>query len=223
MGLRGILAAVMDFIYPPHCPACGAYVEHCGAWCPDCLAKAVCVKRLPLDCDTAKWVDGAYALGKYHGSLRDLIRGLKYHQKMGNLLQIRAFLDACDAKLPFLQNAMVAVPVPLHKDKLRSRGYNQAERIFRDWLEAKGIAVHEALCRTRVTVPQYGLSREERRKNMMDAFSVTQEEFVCGKEVLLLDDIMTTGATVQACAEALRRKGAVRVLVMVLASDRRQR
>ena len=184
----------------------------------------------------ARMIDSAWALGSYHGVLRDLIRSLKYQQRRSVLPCIAAFLREAQSQLPaVLQQAELAVPVPLHPDKEAKRGFNQTELIFRGWLAAQQLPMRRCLCRTRPTQPQYGLSASERRHNMKGAFALTDgrlpaltndglqtvSDMVHGRHILLLDDILTTGSTLAAGAQVLQRAGAASVVVLVLASDRK--
>ena len=159
-------------------------------------------------------------MGRYHGALRDLIRGLKYRGKKGNLPYVRTFLQACGSFGKMLPRHLWAVPVPLHPAKEKQRGFNQVEWIFRSWLAEQGIPMERMLCRTRQTKAQYGLSAKERRENLKDAFAPAKDADIRGKNILLADDIMTTGTTFRACAETLREAGALKVYGLALASDR---
>ena len=115
----------------------------------------------------------------------------------------------------------MAVPVPLHEARYRERGFNQVELIFGAWLEGQGLPLEQALVRTKQTGPLYRMRPSERRQSLKDAFSMARDADVSGKHILLLDDILTTGATLSACAAVLRRAGAARVDVLVFASDHR--
>ena len=111
----------------------------------------------------------------------------------------------------------IAVPVPLSLTRLRKRGYNQSEFIFHSWAETFTVW-SDVLQRRRATRSQWKLSRLERAENVADVFSVKYGMAVQGKTILLVDDIYTTGATLEACARALKRKGAARVTGLVIAS-----
>jgi ComF family protein len=118
------------------------------------------------------------------------------------------------------------LPVPLHPKKFRSRGFNQSYLLIHRW---KAIAramqislpdipiLTDVLIRTEITVPQTGLGRAQRLKNVKGAFSVQSPEKVCGKKVLVVDDVYTTGATANECARILLKFGAERVDVLTLA------
>lgn len=245
MFLSHYWSTLLDFIYPPRCPLCGAYVEERGGWCPACLREAAVAGRLVLP--EGSPVCAAWAAGLYRGGLRELIRGLKYHGKKANLPYIRTVLDTLPAE--FLGGAEaafidLAVPVPLHPDRERQRGFNQTELIFRDWLDDCGIPLVRLLQRTRATKPQFGLDRQQRRKNLQGAFALADlaeeeladfqghqghqghrdrhpsgDRLLSGHDVLLVDDICTTGTTLEACAEVLLDAGARHVYALVLASD----
>ena len=115
--------------------------------------------------------------------------------------------------------AELIVPVPLHLDRLRERGYNQAALLARGLSERSGLPIEEeSLVRIKETAPQVALKADERRKNVRGAFR-GQDENLRDRQVLLIDDVCTTGATLEACAEALHEKGARSVWALVLARE----
>ena len=215
---------LLDFLFPPHCPLCHAYVEARGSWCPECLVKALHPHRLPLSVPMQALLADAWALGVYKDSLRDLIRHLKYQGKRSNLVYIERFMQAAgeqDEVKKILSGIDIAVPVPLYPDKEKQRGFNQAELIFGRFLTGQNIPMRRLLLRTRATRPMYELSGRERAENLKNAFAVIGEEAIQGKNILLIDDIFTTGATMTECARILRSAGAGAVHAVVLASDHR--
>ena len=112
----------------------------------------------------------------------------------------------------------VAVPVPLHPRRLRERGFNQSALLARHVARGLGAKLDlSTLRRTRYTAAQTGLGKDERRKNVRGAFLVIHPSAVKGRTVLLVDDVLTTGNTLNQCARALRRAGARRVLCLVFA------
>lgn len=124
--------------------------------------------------------------------------------------------------LPREQAFDAVVPAPLHWFRQWRRGYNQAELLAREVSRRTGVPLIRALRRRRATRTQAGLTGAKRRANVAGAFAVRQRAFVKGKRVLLVDDVLTTGATVNACAAALKRAGATYVAVLTLArTDRR--
>jgi ComF family protein len=164
----------------------------------------------------------AWALGVYKDSLRDLIRHLKYQGQRSNLAYIEQFLQVAGeqaAVRKFLSGIDLAVPVPLYPAKEKQRGFNQAELIFCRFLTNQHIPLRRLLLRTRATRPMYELSGRERAENLKNAFAVADKQVLQGKNILLVDDILTTGATMAECARALRAAGACSVQMLVLASD----
>jgi len=166
--------------------------------------------------------DMARSYGLYTGNLRKAILHLKFHgrdylaHRLGELLQ-RPF-----EALTERDSALIA-PVPLHRSRDRQRGFNQAELLTRSLLrkirrKEPGVRLAaDLLFRVRPTLPQVGLSPSARRENVRGVFSVSRPDRVRNRTVLLVDDVMTTGATLSACAAALKRAGASRVLALSLA------
>ena len=222
--IKYITDSVADFLFPPRCPACGAYVERRGGWCPPCLAASLRVRRLPLSVEHTGVLSEAWAFGLYHGALRELLLPLKFKKRRDGLAAVHSFLAAAGEALPHADRTPgIVVPVPLFLEKEKERGGNQTEWIFREWLTAQGWIWRNALVRTRATVPQYGLSAPQRAENIKGAFSLADGyriEEIAGKSVLLVDDIFTTGATLAECARVLRKAGASEVIAWTLASDR---
>ena len=213
--------ALIEFIFPPHCPVCGEYVKHKGFWCSECFRQTEEIRRLPLDAETFAVLDGVWSLGRYSDGLRTLLIPLKFNMKRDRLPYLQRFLAAAGENLPDeIKTAALSVPVPLHEEREKKRGFNQTELIFRQWALEKGFSWQRALVRTRSTVPQFGLGAEERSKNLSGAFALSEHADVRGKSILLLDDICTTGTTLRECAKVLRKGGARRVYGLVLSSDR---
>ena len=219
-----IIAALLDFLFPPHCPLCHAYVESRGGWCPKCLQQALQFHRLPLSVPMQAVLADAWALGVYRGSLRDLIRHLKYQRKRSNLPYIETLLRSAEGEMQLqkmLASIDLAVPVPLYPAKEKQRGFNQTELIFGSFLSRQHIPLARCLLRIRPTKPMYELNERERAANLQGAFAVTETAQLAGKNILLLDDIFTSGATAGECARVLKMAGARSVSVLVLASDHR--
>lgn len=166
----------------------------------------------------------AVAYGSYEGGLRELIHLLKYGgvRPATNVLG-RMLADAI-AELKFDSSAepIAVIPVPLYHARLRDREFNQAETIARAAMKFIPASSGLRLCpgvlrRKRETASQTGLTRHQRRENVRGAFVVTQPEIIKGRQVLVVDDVYTTGATVSECARVLRRAGATKVWVATVA------
>ena len=166
----------------------------------------------------------AVAYGRYEEGLRDLIHLLKYGgvRPAANVLG-RMLADAIVLLDPVLgKEPIAAIPVPLHTSKRRERGFNQAELIAQAALKLNSVGGRVSLAcgvleRRRETKSQIGMTPHQRRENMRGAFAVTLPQAVAGGEVLLVDDVYTTGATVSECARVLLRAGASRVWVATVA------
>ena len=172
----------------------------------------------------------AVSFGTYDGKLRDAIHALKYdrmHPAARNLGTMLA--KAIAPILPEAPAAMLVIPVPLHRTKNRQRGFNQARALAKAAIHALARSNPDSqlklapstLMRLRATETQAGLTPAQRRKNVRGAFKVTEPAAVRGQHVLLVDDILTTGATARAAAQALMKAGAASVYVATLARARR--
>jgi ComF family protein len=187
----------------PCCPRCALPLKAAAPLCGRCLA------RDPVF--TAAWAPFLYThpldlLEARFKFRRDLAAGRVLAERMAT----RAHVDA--PALPAL-----IVPVPLHLSRLRERGYNQALELGVPLARSLGIPLrHDGLIRTRATPPQTGLDAKARRRNLRAAFAVTQHA-QWPSHVVLLDDVMTTGATVREAAKTLKRAGVARVDVWALA------
>jgi len=191
-------------IKPPFCPLCGKPQER-SALCPQCVDR-------PLD------IDGVRSACLFEGALREAIHCFKYDnvrvltQPLGDLLV--GFWE----QLPCPVDALV--PVPLHKQRLRERGYNQALLLAQYLGKAVGVpVVRDALSRVRYTASQAHLGARERRENVAGAFRCAMGQLQ-GRRVLLIDDVCTTGSTLEACCMALKLGGAQSVWALTVARAR---
>jgi ComF family protein len=215
------------------CPACwGSLEPWTGAACAQCglpLASGEAIEATDPKCAPCLReeyeFDRARSFGPYARGLRAVILQLKFRERLGKRLGEllvpvwRSVNELRESETP------VVVPVPLHRSRERQRGFNQAELLARALTRrlgrergGQGPQV-EARClvRTRPTLPQTGLSPSARRENVRAVFAVSSPERIGGRTAVLVDDVMTTGATLSACAAALKRAGAGRVIALTLA------
>jgi ComF family protein len=157
------------------------------------------------------------SLGPYEGGLRTLIHELKYRGRRRVAGRLADLLVALPQVRDLVHRA-VLVPVPLHPRREGERGFNQAQLLAGEVARRAGLEPPRlALVRRKDTAPQTGLSAARRRSNVAGAFAVRRRAQVAGRVVVLVDDVMTTGATVRACARALREAGAAEVRVLTVA------
>jgi ComF family protein len=163
--------------------------------------------------------DRAASFGFYEGSLRSLIHLYKYRGMKPLARQLAAFLEKA---IPVDQSFDAVVAVPLHWRKHWQRGFNQADLLARQIAKYRRVPLIGALKRKRSTAVQATLAVAGRRRNVEGAFAIRDKAAVAGKKILLVDDVMTTGATANACASVLKRAGAQSVSLVTLARvDRR--
>lgn len=194
----------IELLRPPLCPRCGLPTAE-GKLCPRC-------QRASLQ------IDGARSVAFFEGPLREAIHRLKYSNSQDLAAPLGEMMISYwkDVHSP----AEVIIPVPLHARRLHQRGYNQADLLARELGKGVGLPVLEnALTRVRETSPQVDLSGEERKENVRGAFDCPDDQ-LAGKSVLLVDDVYTTGATLEACSLALRRRGVRTVWALTLARAR---
>ena len=218
----------------PVCPDCLSAIEPIsGMVCSVCGERVLSAyaegdaegfRECPVCRRIERPFERAVAYGSYDGGLRELIHLLKY-SGVSPAASVLGRMVA-EALIPlhaaFQQERVLVVPVPLYRGKRRQRGFNQAELIARAALKANSLRdrfdlVPNVLQRTRETHSQIGLTSHQRRENLRGAFAVARAAEVNGREVLLVDDVYTTGTTVTECSHVLRRAGATRVWVATVA------
>ena len=236
MKLAEALAPVIDLVYPPRCPLCGAGLATqeglCGAcWAelaipgepacatcqrpfgrgiPDGSICAPCLANPPRH-------DGIAAGTLYNEASRKLVLAFKHGRRIA-LARLLAGLVA--ARLPPLEGEWLAVPVPLHRRRLWQRGFNQSALLAIELSKRSGAGVLvDGLVRRRPTPTLGGLGRKARARALAGAIAVNPRRApeLKGAQVLLVDDVMTSGATSDACVSALKRAGAERVVVACFA------
>lgn len=240
------LGRVIDAVLPPRCPASGEMVERAGTlspafWqqltfitAPHCGA---CGMPFGLDLGGAQAdeilcgaclaqpfaFDRARSCVVYNDASRQLILGFKYGDRLHTVTTFLPWLQRAGGDM--INACDVIIPVPLHRRRLWQRRFNQSAVLARALAKACGkTCLPGGMLRLRHTPPQKGLSRDQRRRNVAQVFAVSpdQQNNIAGKRVLLIDDVFTSGATLNACARVLRQAGAVNIDVLTLARVTRE-
>ncbi len=216
LGSRICLVCESEIVPPPLSFDFKTWPRQSKFLCLACLQilepkEAICCtigEESPIDC---------VSVYPYQGTARDTIRGLKYSGKVSLASELaRPLLPSLQILLQGNKKDFLIISVPLHPQKLKERGFNQSELIARELANLASLR-HDskALMRTRVTEPQYGLSKIKRRANVQDAFSASNR--LKNKTIILIDDVLTSGATALACRDALMAAGAEKVAVLTVA------
>jgi ComF family protein len=216
---------VLDFALPPRCAGCGTIVADVHSFCTDCwtqiafLGETGCtVCGLPLQateastCGVCLSKPPRIARTRAAVAYDDLSRGLAIRLKYGRKVAIARTMARYMAPLVGSSTDLLLVPVPLHRTRLWQRGFNQSALVARELSRRLKVPANPvALRRSRRTPPLKGMSPLQRRKTVAGAFHVADKAAVAGKTVILIDDVLTTGSTAEACARTLQRAGAARV------------
>jgi ComF family protein len=235
-GVVDLVDAILSVVLSPACAACDALLLHPtrGPVCDDCwrsilpLTPPLCDRcgdplptwrtiSLPLACcprcrRARRFVDRARAIGAYDGALRAIVHALKYDGRRSLARPLGRLMRERGADV--LAGAASVVAVPLHASRRRHRGFNQAADLARHL----GMPVCPALRRVRATPTQTGLPAGRRHRNVRDAFAATRAAATLhGAVVVLVDDVSTTGATLEACARALKESGIAEVRALTAA------
>ena len=206
--IASVTNGVLSVLLAPTCAACNAILETPldGCVCRNCWEAIPPVADAALAEDSP--LSGLIAVGSYDGTLRDIIHALKYQARRSIAGRLAILMRMRASHV--LPDADCVVPVPLHWRRAYSRGFNQALEIGREL----GPPVLDALVRIRSTAPQVELSAEERQTNVKGAFAVRRASPLRaapplqGRRIVLIDDVATTGATLEACARVLKAAGA---------------
>lgn len=232
--------SLLDFIFPKYCVNCkklGVYI------CANCFSfisfdvQMICLacNRGSIDglthpkCRGKYVIDGAFAAIAYKGMVKKLIYSFKYKPYLSDLKNslVELFCESIIQNELFMQTiqqpsnkTVCLVPIPLHRKRLRERGYNHA-KILADGLSKKlGLPVVELLKRVKATKSQFGLNLKKRKENIAGAFTIASNSSIAEwSTVFLVDDILTTGSTLFEAANTLKRSGVKKVWGLTLARD----
>jgi ComF family protein len=232
MGLSAAFAPLVDLVFPPRCPLCGAAIASQTGLCPHCWSAlavpgepacgscnrpfgdgipdgAICAPCLAVP----PRHDGIAAATLYNDASRKLVLSLKHGNRI-SLAPMMAGMMA--AKLPFLDEGWIIAPVPLHRWRIWRRGYNQSAELARAICKTcDARLVVDLLERRRATPSLGGLGKRARRRVLSGAIGVNarRRDYIRGAKIVLVDDVLTSGATSDVCVRSLKRAGAAQVVV----------
>ena len=227
MSISEIFQQLVELFFPMRCLGCaeiGAYFcEECqrtlgyrqSLLCPHCMEASLKGETHP-DCQKQTFLDGLYFTFSYSGLVKKAIKKIKY-QKVWSITTKLVELASKDFPRSQFQN-FVIIPIPLHSKRFQERGFNQSELLAKAWGDSLQLPMHaNVLLRTKETKPQVDLKKKERRRNIAGAFSVIDNSILSGKDVLLIDDVATSGATLDEAAKILKIAGVKRAWGLVIA------
>jgi len=217
MSLRTFANGLLSTLFEPPCAACAAVLTRplSGAVCDRCWTSIRRGEALHERSGGRRAVSWACAVDHYDGHLRDIIHALKYERRRSIAKPLGQLMRESGTAL--LSGADLVVPVPLHPRRERERGFNQADDLARHL----GLPVAPLLQRVRFTTSQIELPADARHQNVRDAFALSHGPARAGRHIgaviVLVDDVSTTGATLEACATVLKRGGVKEVRALTAA------
>jgi len=221
---------MLNAVFPPRCLSCNKF----GDWvCSSCweqiglIKTPICYRCYKLSegfklcpvCRKQQALARVIVCAHWHASLKQIVYGLKYRRVRVITNLLGALLNQAIVGQVHISQDAVVVSVPLHYSRYWQRGFNQAENLASLVAGQNQWPIVKALIRSKPTLPQFGLNKLARKHNLTNAFILKQgsRQLIAGKIVILVDDIVTTGATLNECAKILRQNGAKEVWGLVLA------
>jgi len=220
--LTFLVKAIVDLIYPPLCVLCETRLdEDQEQICYACLDGFVLLEHPHTDFSVPGelFIDEAWALFDYEDKVKTLIHHLKYSQRRKPLLRALNYFEKDILGRFHARQYDWVLPVPLHPRKLRERGYNQVDDMAA-WIAGKlgATVAHNLVVRSRYTQTQTQLNAEQRQKNLAGAFQIKEDRSLENMRILLVDDVLTTGATSNTLARVLKEKGCLHVGLLTIST-----
>ena len=220
--MNTIIENILNLIYPETCGVCGRICQE--SLCKKCEIKLkefeLKNKRIKIIRNNDIFVDEIYSIYRYDGLIRALILKYKFNNK-SYLYKTFSKIILNNKKIcGFLKKYDIIIPVPIHKKRKSKRGYNQTELVACKLASKLNLKLERSvLIKVKNTRRQSELSREDRKINVLNAFKVSNINVTKEKNILILDDIYTTGSTVNECAKILKNSGAKKIGVLTIAKD----
>lgn len=196
---------ILDLLFPPRCEVCKSIGP--DSFCSTCLDQVSFLKPTAF----------IHSVGLYEDKLKKAIGRFKYNGKINLAKPLGGIMAKYVNSMMDVNSIDFIIPVPLHRSRHLTRGFNQSELLSQELSgHFKIPTISGLLQRTRETLPQFDLPPKERYKNVKGAFSVNNKDFIKGKKILLVDDIYTTGATISECTIALKEAQPQKIQVLTL-------
>lgn len=223
---------ILRLFFPPRCISCDCLLslDTEGVLCRDCEEDMPVLKKREFSNPAGDSIGRIFSAFDYERGIRKAIHNLKFNDRPGNaaalidlaLPRIKQFLFEGQPPCAKSPKYDIIIPVPIHFRRKQQRGYNQSELLAKYLAKQTEIAFcFKVLAKNLNTPPQSSLGRGERLKNLKEAFQVKTPELISGKRILLVDDVMTTGSTLEHCGRVLTEAGAAQVDAFVVAVRRK--
>jgi len=221
--ILNLFRPLVDFFYPPNCTICHSVLqteervvcEKCWQQIPRVDSQKDIVAEIQHSLKSPIFFTQVYPIWQFEGPIQQIIHLLKYQNYQILARRMGEFMAEKISALPISVQDIVLIPVPLHKTRVRERGYNQSHLLCEYIASRLSIRFTDGiLIRNRYTQSQTKLDAANRQKNVQEAFQVVAPDHVNGKMVILVDDVITTGATMNACASALSKSGASEIYLV---------
>ncbi|MEG2343351.1 MAG: phosphoribosyltransferase family protein [Acidaminococcaceae bacterium] len=217
--MKEFLQLLLAVFFPTRCLDCQTTIDS-GLWCNPCRQRLLALRKLApqaYDCPDLESIGLCF---HYTGGMRKALHRIKFsgRQRLLPLLAQEVLVAAPEQSVPAtcpLPATLVVIPIATDPERQKRRGYEVPTGIFYKWATHKGYRWQNSLTRVRSTQPQYGLNKKARRRNVSNCFAVTGS--VQGEDILLVDDIFTSGATMEAAARVLHQQGAHQIWGLALA------
>ena len=217
----------LEYIFLPSCGVCGKLGE--GYLCKKCgkelekymiNEKSICNNLRNLNnMETDKYIERIHIF-EYKGTIRKLILNYKFNDKSYLYKTFCEFIVKNEKTFDFIKSYDIIIPVPIHKKRMRKRGYNQSELIAKELAKKVKIKCYtDILLKVKNNRMQSTLTKKEREENAKNVYKLKNEEKIYNKKVLIFDDIYTTGATITSCIKELEKSKVIKIGILTLAKD----
>ena len=218
IGGLNIINRILDIIYPPKCGICGKI--GCKDICIKCEKKLENESIFGKDSYIENYFDTHFYLFKYEGQIRNLLIQYKFNEKAYLYKSFSKFLKKYEKKLFKNEVYDIIIAVPISKNRLKKRGYNQSELLAKEIAKNLELKLEQNIIKkVKNNIPQSTLNKDEREQNVKDVYKIINKEIILNKKILLVDDIFTTGATANECSRILKENGAEKIDVFTIAKD----